>query len=206
MLDLARIYLKYAVKKNLKAEIVSEQDGQIIIEIEGKNALKTFENEIGKHSVQRVPPTESKGRRHTSVLTVTVLPIETISVASDLGKDVEIKTQGGSGPGGQHQNKSDSAVRATHKPTGISVFINGRSQYQNKQSALAIIAARLQEFEREKLEKEMNAERQNQISNQTRGDKRRTWNFIDNRITDHLLGTKTTQITKVMRGDLDLIY
>lgn len=206
MQDLARAYLKYAIKKNFQAEIVSEQDGSMIIEILGKAAFKAFKNEIGKHSIQRVPPTESKGRRHTSILTVAVLPFFESTDNADIGNDIEIKTQGGHGPGGQHQNKSDSAVRATHKPTGISVFINGRSQWQNKQTAIAVLAARLEEMKQEEEERQIHQERRTQVPNHTRGDKRRTWNFIENRITDHILNTKTTKVDQVMRGDLDLLY
>jgi len=206
MCDLARVYIKYSFNKNLKAEIISEQDGQVIIEILGENAFHSFINEIGKHSIQRVPPTETKGRRHTSIITVAVLPLEDDSENYVLEKDVDFKTQGGTGPGGQHQNTSNCAVRAIHRETGISVFINGRSQFQNKKTAMSIISARVKKFEEEKASDSVNEKRRSQVSSHNRSDKRRTWNFIENRITDHILNTKTNKVDSVMNGDLDLLY
>lgn len=197
--------MRYAADKKLEAEIVSEQDAMICIEILGEKALETFKNEPGKHCVQRVPPTESKGRRHTSMITVAIVPLLAASEVSLNMADIEIKTQGGHGPGGQHQNKTDSAVRAIHKPTGIQAFINGRSQLKNREQALRVIASRLKEMEETKVAGTAKNIRKQQIDEGGRSNKTRTYNFINSLVVDHNLGTKTGDIKGIMKGNFDLL-
>lgn len=119
--------------------------------------------------------------------------------------DVSLKTQGGSGPGGQHQNKRDSAVRATHEPSGIQVFINGRSQFDNKRLALEILAGRVHGQKEEAIHSQRNQSRQEQVAGGNRSGKVRTYNFMEGRVTDHVSGKKSNKIKNIMKGELDLI-
>ncbi len=153
-----------------------------------------------------MPVTESGGRRHTSIISVAVLPIREDLYKPLSGKDLEITTQGGHGPGGQHQNKTDSAVRAKHIPTGLTVFINGKSQHQNKREALKILAARVNELEQSEYDKKYSNDRKSQMGGGNRSDKTRTYNFIDCRVVDHKLGRKSGQIKRIMKGELKLLF
>jgi peptide chain release factor 1 len=171
----------------------------------GPGVWKAFENEPGKHVVQRVPPTERNGRRHTSVVSVAVLPILS-GYPSIPENEIEIITQRGHGPGGQNQNKVESAVRARHKPTGLHVFINGRDQGQNKKEAIRILSAKVQEFYCQKKENVESVERVRQMGGGGRSGKVRTYNFLDSRVTDHRLGKKTNQIEKIMKGNFNLLF
>lgn len=167
---------------------------------EGKNA-HLYKKEIGQHVIQRCPPTENKGRVHTSAINVFVMELKEESAFKLRDSDIDIKTQGGSGPGGQHQNKSQCAVRMTHIPTNIQVYINGRSQYDNKKEARRILESRV-----ESQQAEINAG----IASKTKRSqlsygKRRTYNFVESRITDHITGKRTDKLKKVMKGHLDLV-
>lgn len=191
----------------LKTELLTEDHGIFTLKITGKVPIyKHFLNEPGKHVVQRIPPTETQGRRHTSLVTVTVLPLLSEQKNSLNMRDVEIRTQKGHGPGGQHQNKTESAVRAVHVPTGITVFINGRDQYNNKKDALQILAARVKELERAKSDELQRTAVKQQVDSSGRGNKIRTYNFIDSRVTDHRLGIKTSNIKDIMKGKLAIFY
>lgn len=203
--DLLAAYLRYAQNLAFKSEIVYDSESSWSVRITSENCWDSFANESGKHIVQRIPPTESKGRRHTSTVSVAVLPLPP-KVDTELVLDeIEIIVQRGHGKGGQHQNKVESAVRAIHKPTGISVFINGRDQLRNKQLALEILAARICERKREELRQQAHRAKAEQIGFGTRSGKIRTYNFIRSYIMNHRTGCKTHRIEEVMKGRFDLI-
>jgi len=201
---LGSMYLTYAASRGLKTELLSTDYGWFAFEVKGQGVWQAFKNEGGKHVVQRCPK-NGGGRRHTSTVSVAVMPILKSQAPRLRESDLDIKTQGGSGPGGQHQNKTDSAVRMTHKPTGLQVFINGRSQYQNKQKAMEILASRVASLEEEKRHSQHNERRQEQIGGGSRSGKARTYNFLQSRVTDHRTGRKTRNIKEVMKGNLDCL-
>jgi len=198
-------YLKYAKSLNLKSELLSKSEGHIIVKFCGKKAGMAFKHESGKHCCQRVPVTESKGRRHTSIISVAVLPIKSHDDKPLIDTDLTVTTQGGHGPGGQHQNATDSAVRMIHKPTRLSVFINGKSQHANKREARKILTARVNSFYHQQQDDAYNSHRKKQMNGGGRGDKVRTYNFISGIVKDHNLRTKTGNIEGVMRGKFQLI-
>jgi peptide chain release factor 1 len=204
--DLFEAYLKYASNNGLEIEILYNEYGKASFKALGNKAANLFSREPGKHVVQRCPPTENKGRRHTSTITVAVLPIVAERDFKIRDCDLETTTQRGHGKGGQHQNTTDSAVRMKHRPTGITVFINGRDQHANKREARQIIESRVAVLEQEKLHSRFSSEKRKQVDGGNRSNKVRTYNFIDNRVTDHNLGLKTTQIDKVMKGKFELIW
>lgn len=205
--DLFSAYTKYAERNGLEVEILNSENGHIVAQIKGKNAGSFFRNETGKHIVQRVPPTETKGRRQTSVISVAVLPIPPDNKYKPLpDNELEIIAQCGSGPGGQHQNKSATTIRMKHLPTGLSVHIVGRSQIANKKEALKILTTKVNErFINDENEKH-NYLRRKTLGDGSRGDKIRTYNFIDSRATDHRFNIKTGNIKAIMRGDISLLY
>ncbi len=203
--DLLTAYLKYARQNNFVCEIVYESDSSCSLHIKGKGCWEAFCNESGKHIVQRVPATESKGRRHTSVVAVAVMPLATRSVSSLSPEEVELTTQRGHGSGGQNQNKVESAVRALHKPSGISVFINGRDQYRNKQLALEILEARVNEMKQQAIDRERSRMKSEQLGYGSRSGKLRTYNFISSIAIDHRTGRKTHRLDEVMKGRFELL-
>lgn len=169
-----------------------------MLKVSGKD-LGKLQNESGQHIVQRVSPTERSGRRHTSVISVAVLPLPPQYDVLPLPNDeLEITPTLGSGPGGSHRNKNLTAIRARHIPTGTIVFIDGRSQDSNKKDAIRILTQRVRNHEKEVIEADYNNVRKAQVKT-GRGGKRRTYNYIDNRITDHVSGKKVYNVDSVIR-------
>ncbi len=208
--DLYRMYTRYAESKGWQTELLSAHETgiggfkEVIFAVKGKGAYSRFKYESGVHRVQRVPITESSGRIHTSTATVAVLPeVDEVEVQID-PKDLEIEAYGASGPGGQHMQKNATAIRITHKPTGLVVRCESeRSQTQNKQRALAILRARLYEIERQKQAQEIDARRRAQVGTGERSEKIRTYNFPQNRVTDHRIGLTLYRLSDILDGDLD---
>ncbi|MBE6103273.1 MAG: peptide chain release factor 1 [Erysipelotrichaceae bacterium] len=208
--DLYRMYTRYAESKGWKIEIYeaeeSEAGGFTIISflVKGKEVYKELKFESGAHRVQRVPKTESAGRIHTSTATVLCLPDVEDAEIDINPEDLIIETHRASGAGGQHINKTDSAVRITHVPTGISVNCqDGRSQIQNREQAMKIITARVYDYYQRKAEAEKGAERRSKIGTGDRSEKIRTYNYPQNRVTDHRINFTLQQLDRVMEGKLD---
>ena len=179
---------------------------EITFVVKGDDAWSRLKHEGGPHRVQRVPVTESQGRVHTSAATVAVLPeAEAIDVEVD-PNDLEIDVYRSSGPGGQSVNTTDSAVRITHKPTGLVVTCQDeKSQLQNKDKAMRILRSRLLEAERERQDEELSSTRRDQVKSGGRGDKIRTYNYKENRVTDHRIGLTLHSLDQVLAGQLDAI-
>ena len=208
--DLYRMYNKYAENKGYKIDVLnsshSDMGGfkEVIFEVQGSGAYSFFKFESGAHRVQRVPETESSGRVHTSAATVAVLPeAEEVEVQID-ANDLQIDVFRSSGPGGQSVNTTDSAVRITHKPTGIVVSCQDeKSQLQNKVKSMKILRARLYEKKMEEQLKEQAEARKIQVGTGDRSEKIRTYNFPQNRITDHRIGFSSHNLSEVIDGRLD---
>lgn len=205
--DLAAAYVKYGKLNNLKSEILYSERGHCTLKFIGQNVWELFKNEPGKHVVQRKPPTESNGRHHTSVVAVAVLPIPTYSSLKTIPEnELVITTMVGTGPGGQHRNRTESAVRIVHKPTNVSVVIDSRDQHANKREALHILTARVNELYAEKYHNEYNQNKKKQLGGGTRSGKVRTYNFIDSRCVDHNLNKRTKQLKEIMKGRFDVLF
>ncbi len=208
--DLYRMYTQYAANKGWIVESMSgsptELGGfkEVVFSVKGKDAYKRLKFESGVHRVQRVPATEAQGRIHTSTATVAVLvePKELGLVIE--AKDLKIDTYRSSGPGGQHMQKTDSAVRITHLPSGVVVACQDeRSQLKNKNKAMRILAARLLDTKREEEAKKLSRERKSQIGSGDRSEKIRTYNFPDRRVTDHRINLTLYRLEAIINGDLD---
>lgn len=205
--ELLGVYVRYATNLKFKTEILADEDGHAILKIAGNGVWKAFSHEGGKHCVQRYPKNDSGGRRHTSMISVAIMPLPPTDAEDVLDeKELEITTQcGKQHAGGQHANKTASAVRIKHKPTGLSVFINGRDQHANRREALKIITARVSAQRQQKKWEEYNSYRKQQI-NGGRGGKLRTYNFIESRIVDHKLNLKTHNVKEFMKGDFSVLF
>lgn len=211
--DLFRMYCKYAEEKRWKVEIMSQNITglggykEIIALIEGKQVYSQLKYESGAHRVQRVPETESQGRIHTSAVTVAVLPeAKDVEVEIDQTTDLKIDFFRASGPGGQHVNKTDSAVRITHIPSGLVVSCQDeKSQHKNKAKALKILRARLFDKAIREQQSEISQERRNQIGSGDRSERIRTYNYPQGRITDHRVGLTLHNLESVLEGELDEI-
>ena len=208
--DLFRMYSYYADSLGYKIEVMesseSEAGGYALISfmVKGLDAYRHFKFESGAHRVQRVPKTETQGRVHTSTATVIVFPDieeEDIEIPDS---DLEIETHRASGAGGQHINKTDSAVRIVHKPTGITVNCqDGRNQIANKETALRIIRARVYDYYKQKKEEEEGKIRRSKIGTGDRSEKIRTYDYPQNRVSDHRIGLTINQLDRIMEGKLD---
>lgn len=194
---------KFAVSKSLRLTLLTSTTGHIAARVEGKGVWRVLSPEIGTHCIQRIPPTETKGRRHTSYVSVAVLPIVDQQITPLDMREVEVTTQGGHGKGGQHQNKSDSAVRMKHRPTGLTVFINGRKQVANKAEALRVLTARVNDHQRQKSDAEYLHLRQSQFGSSGRGQKIRTYNFMDGRAVDYRTNKRSNVKSIVAKGEFD---
>ncbi|MDO5091622.1 MAG: peptide chain release factor 1 [Cardiobacteriaceae bacterium] len=211
--DLFRMYHKYAESKRWTLEILSENPGEhggykeIISRISGQNVYSTLKFESGAHRVQRVPETESGGRIHTSAATVAILPeSENIDSIAINPADLRIDTYRASGAGGQHVNKTDSAIRITHIPTGTVVECQEeRSQHKNRAKAMSLLAARLLDAERQKAQSEQAAERKTLVGSGDRSERIRTYNYPQSRLTDHRINLTLYALADVLEGQLDLV-
>jgi peptide chain release factor 1 len=206
--NLFRMYERYAAKQGWKVEVISASEGtmggykEIIAEIRGRGAFAKLKFESGVHRVQRVPETEASGRIHTSTATVAVLPeAADVDVAIN-DADLKIDTLRSGGAGGQHVNKTESAVRVTHLPTGIVVMMQeDRSQHRNRAKALAVLRARLYDFERRKRDAERAAERRGQVGSGDRSERIRTYNFPQGRVSDHRINLTLYKLPQVVEGE-----
>jgi peptide chain release factor 1 len=208
--DLYRMLTRYAERRGFRTETLSTSENEeggfkeVVFAVKGRGAYSVFKYEGGTHRVQRVPETESQGRVHTSTATVAVMPeVEDVEVQIE-DKDLKIDVFRSTGPGGQSVNTTDSAVRVTHLPTGIVVAMQDeKSQLQNKNKALRVLRARLYEAEREKQLAEVAAVRRSQIGTGERAEKVRTYNFPQNRLTDHRINLTAHRLDQILAGELD---
>lgn len=209
--DLLRMYTRYAERQGgWKTELISENRTgiggfkEVIFTVQGKGVYSRLKFESGVHRVQRVPVTESSGRIHTSTVTVAVLPeVDDVEIHID-PKDLEIDTYGSSGPGGQHMQKNETAVRITHTPSGLVVSCESeRSLTQNKLRAMSVLRARLFEIEQAKQDAEIDEARRSQVGTGERSEKVRTYNYPQNRVTDHRINMSSYNLAGVVDGDLD---
>jgi peptide chain release factor 1 len=211
--DLFRMYQKYAEIRDWKMEVLSQSPGEhggfkeIIVRVEGRGAFSRFKFESGTHRVQRVPETESQGRIHTSACTVAILPeIENIEEIDLKTADLRVDTFRASGAGGQHVNKTDSAIRITHIPSGIVVECQDeRSQHKNRARAMSLLRARLLEQEQARQESELAESRRLQVGSGDRSQRIRTYNFPQGRITDHRINLTLYKLDDVLGGSLDMV-
>jgi peptide chain release factor 1 len=207
--DLLRMYQRYAEARGWRFELLeltpTELGGvkEAMASVKGQGVFARLKFESGVHRVQRVPQTEAQGRIHTSAATVAVLP-EAEAVEIDIpDKDIRIDTMRASGAGGQHVNKTDSAVRITHLPTGIVVTSSLKSQHQNRDVAMAVLRARLYEAERHRLDSARAADRKAQVGSGDRSERIRTYNFPQGRLTDHRIGLTLYSLDRIVAGELD---
>jgi peptide chain release factor 1 len=208
--DLYAMYTRYAARRGWKVDVLSEspsdRDGlnEVVFVVKGEEAWARLEHEAGPHRVQRVPVTESKGRVHTSSATVTVLPeADEVDVSID-PTDLKIDVYRSTGPGGQSVNTTDSAVRITHLPSGIVVSMQDeKSQIQNRAKAMTVLRARLLKAEQDRRADELAVQRRSQVGGGGRSEKIRTYNFRENRVTDHRVNLTLYKLDQVLAGDLD---
>jgi len=211
--DLFRMYSRYIANHGLQMEVMDTNVGgkgglkEVIFGVSGAGAYKMFQFESGTHRVQRVPDTEASGRIHTSAATVAVLPEATEVDVTIKPDDLRIEVCRAGGPGGQGVNTTDSAVQIFHLPSGLMVRCQDeRSQLKNKNKAMRVLRARLYEHERERLHREMSENRKKQVGSGDRSEKIRTYNFPDNRVTDHRIGLTLHSLQDILEGNLDELF
>jgi peptide chain release factor 1 len=206
--DLFRMYERYAAQQGWKTEVLSMSEGtkgglkEVIAEVHGRGVFAKLKFESGVHRVQRVPDTEASGRIHTSAATVAVLPeVEDVDIKIN-DDDLKIDTMRAQGAGGQHVNKTESAIRITHLPSGIIVFVQeDRSQHKNKAKALKMLRSKLYDAQRSKLDAERSAERRGQIGSGDRSERIRTYNYPQGRVTDHRINLTLHKLPQIMEGE-----
>lgn len=210
--DLVRMYQKYAVKRGWSFLILDASESgargykTLVAEVKGKGVYDSLRSESGVHRVQRVPVTERQGRIHTSTASVAVLPVVEPKDVNIKDTDLEVSFSRSGGPGGQNVNKVETAVRISHKPTGIVVSSREeRSQHANRERAMEVLRAKLYEIQREQAVGSVDQIRREQIGSAERAEKIRTYNFPEDRITDHRIGKKFSNIEKIFEGNLDKI-
>ncbi len=206
--DLFRMYARFADLNGWKVDIISESPGtmggfkEIIAEVAGRGVFAKMKYESGVHRVQRVPDTETQGRIHTSAATVAVLPEAAEVDFEILDSDLKIETMRSQGAGGQHVNKTESAVRITHMPSGMAIVVQEeRSQHKNKAKALATLRSRLYDIQRQKLDKERAADRKSQVGSGDRSERIRTYNFPQGRVSDHRINLTLYKAEEIIAGD-----
>ncbi|MCU7834310.1 MAG: peptide chain release factor 1 [gamma proteobacterium symbiont of Taylorina sp.] len=211
--DLFKMYSRYAEIQNWTVEIMSENAGdhggykEIVARLVGQGAYSKFKFESGAHRVQRVPETESQGRVHTSACTVAIIPeVDAVEAIEINAKDLRIDTFRASGAGGQHVNKTDSAIRLTHLPTGVVVECQEeRSQHKNKAKAMSMLTSRILAADQEKQQSEQAADRKLQVGSGDRSERIRTYNYPQGRVTDHRISLTLYKLEEVMNGDLGAV-
>jgi peptide chain release factor 1 len=206
--DLFRMYERFAGLQGWKVEVISASEGtmggfkEIIAEVQGRGAFAKLKFESGVHRVQRVPDTETQGRIHTSAATVAVLPeVEEVDVEIKT-EDLKIDTMRSQGAGGQHVNKTESAIRITHLPTGIVVYVQeDRSQHRNRAKAMTVLRSRLYDAERQRIDSARSADRRGQVGSGDRSERIRTYNFPQGRVTDHRINLTLYKLPQVIAGE-----
>jgi peptide chain release factor 1 len=206
--DLFRMYVKYAERKRWKVEVLSTSEGaaggfkEIVAEVSGRGVFARFKFESGVHRVQRVPATETQGRIHTSAATVAIMPIAQESDFEINEADLKIDTMRSSGAGGQHVNKTESAIRITHLPTGVVVAMQEeRSQHRNRAKAMALLRSRILDAKNQQLDAERAQERRSQVGSGDRSQRIRTYNFPQGRVTDHRINMTLYSLERIMEGE-----
>lgn len=210
--DLSRMYQKYVVRRGWKFEVVDFNQTSLngyktlIAEIEGEKSYESLKNEAGVHRVQRIPKTEKSGRIHTSTASVAIIPLVETKEIQINPQDLEVSFFRSSGPGGQNVNKVETAVRIVHNPSGIVVSSQaGRSQHANREAAMSILRAKLYEQKQVEEQVKLGALRREMIGAAERAEKIRTYNFPDDRVTDHRFNVKAHNVEKILDGDLDIL-
>jgi peptide chain release factor 1 len=211
--DLSRMYQRYAERKGWQTEIISESHGdhggykEIILRVSGNDVYSQLKFESGAHRVQRVPETESQGRIHTSACTVAIMPeVEEVDAIDINPSDLKVDTFRASGAGGQHINKTESAIRITHLPTGVVVECQDeRSQHKNRARAMSLLASRLLSAEQEKHQDEQSATRKLQVGSGDRSERIRTYNYPQGRLTDHRINLTLYKLDDIMQGGLEYV-